>query len=85
MGILTIRNINICLSTNREHAEGQISKGLEKDKTVQEPVELQSRLLIKDIGITGTNTDYGGYQIMKPLSYVNNPVKTLGDFRLWNI
>lgn len=85
MGVLTIRNINICLATNRDHAEGQLVKGQQQEKTNQEPVELQSRLLMKDNAANASNTDYGGYQIMTPLSYVNNPVKTLGDFKLWNI
>ena len=42
-------------------------------------------MVTKDQSKAGTQTDYGGYQILKPLSYVNNPVKTLGDFKLWNI
>lgn len=85
MGVLTIRNINICLATNRESAEGQLTKGQEKDKNMQEPVELQSRIQARDSEAIGSQTDYGGYQIMRPLSYANNPVKTLGDFKLWNI
>jgi len=85
MGVLTIRNINICLGTNRDNADGQHNKQTERDKHTQEPVELQTRLMIKDNSKVGTQTDYGGYKIMKPLSYVNNPVKTLGDFQMWNI
>ena len=84
MGILMIRNINICLATNRDNADVQEKTAKEKDKTSQEPVELQSRLMIKE-GAAGDHTDYGSYQILKPLSYVNNPVKTLGDFKMWNI
>lgn len=85
MGVLTIRNINICLATNRDHAEGQLTKEAERERENLEPVELHSRLNLKDTNALGNNTDYGGYQIMTPLSYVNNPVKTLGDFKLWDI
>lgn len=85
MGVLTIRNINICLNTNRENAEGQGPKDMDKTKFNQEPVELQSRISLKDNALLGTQTDYGGYKIIKPLSFVNNPVKTLGDFKMWNI
>jgi len=85
MGVLMIRNINICLATNRDNADVQEKTAKEKDKTTQEPVELQSRLMIKDGSGGGDHTDYGSYQILKPLSYVNNPVKTLGDFKMWNI
>lgn len=65
--------------------DGQVTKTMEKDKFNQEPVELNTRISIKDVTTLGTQTDYGGYKIIKPLSYVNNPVKTLGDFRMWNI
>lgn len=85
MGVLTIRNINICLNTNRENAEGQGPKDMDKTKFNQEPVELQSRISLKDNTLLGTQTDYAGYKIIKPLSFVNNPVKTLGDFKMWNV
>lgn len=86
MGVLTVRNINISLTTNRENADLQVREPKDKDKDSHEPVDLMSRLMLKDSGKDSKNqTDYGNYQILKPLAYVNNPLKTIGDFKMWNI
>lgn len=86
MGILTIRSINICLETNKSNCEGIEGKKVDKQKLSQEePIQLQSHLSMSEFRLQSSQMDYEGYLILKPLSYLNNPVKTLGDFRLWNV
>jgi hypothetical protein len=85
MGILNIQNIQICLQTNDTVKEYGNKEEMEdrRSNLNEKPIDLQTRL---KVGQTKRAiNDYNGYQILKPLAYLNGPTKKFGDFKLWNI
>jgi hypothetical protein len=95
MGILNIQKITTCLRTNGtikdysnpEHETAQHVHITELNPTLAPPIDLQTRLKIGVQKKAGDNSTgyYDGYQILKPLAYLNGRTKRMSDFQLWNI
>lgn len=95
MGILNIQQITTCLKANdtiKDYTgpslnQGQELNGTENNTALAPPIDLQTRMKIGvqtkvDENATGY---YDGYQILKPLAYLNGRTKKMSDFQLWNI
>ena len=83
MGILNIQNITMCLCTNDTIKDYSQERRMEENEVTKKPIELQTRLKVTTSNATLNN--YDGYQIMKPLAFLNGPKKTFGEFKLWNV
>jgi len=83
MGIINIQNINLCLRTNSTVKDYLQGGGKRDDFLSKEPIDLQSRLKMKSNVKEEDLNDYDGYQILKPLAFLNNPSKTVPQFKLW--
>lgn len=95
MGILNIQKITTCLRTN-DTIKDYSNPGQEQQRTphgselnakLAPPIDLQTRLKIGVQSNVGNNQTgyYDGYQILKPLAYLNGRTKRMSDFQLWNI
>lgn len=83
MGVLNIQKINSSLQINERNARRQ--GGSERKNDIgAEPVDLHTRVTL-GMGQSAKNRDYDGFQLLKPLGFINNPNKTSDFLKLWNI